>query len=52
MDDRNTRSWKVAERFGFELEATLKNEVRVPDGSLRDTRIYGAIRLGDLKAPG
>ncbi len=52
MDDRNRQSWRVAERFGFELEAMLKNEVRVPDGSLRDTRIYGAIRLEDLKTPG
>ena len=52
MDDRNRQSWRVAERIGFAWEATLKNEVRVPDGSLRDTRIYGAIRLQDLKAPG
>lgn len=52
MDDRNRRSWRVAERIGFALEAKLRNEVRVPDGSLRDTRIYGAVRLQDLKAPG
>ena len=48
MDDRNERSWSVAERLGFALEATLRQEVRVPDGSLRDTRIYGAIRIGEL----
>lgn len=52
MDDRNQRSWTVAERLGFQHEATLRNEVRVPDGSLRDTRIYGAVRLAELKAPG
>ena len=51
MDDRNERSWAVAERFGFRLEATLRNEVRVPDGSLRDTRIYGAVSLDELKVP-
>lgn len=51
MDDRNKRSWAVAERLGFELEAKLRNDVRVPDDSLRDTRIYGAVRLEDLKAP-
>ena len=49
MDDRNRRSWSVAERLGFLLEATLRHEVRVPDGSLRDTRIYGAVRLEDLQ---
>ncbi|TNF90511.1 MAG: N-acetyltransferase, partial [Gammaproteobacteria bacterium] len=52
MDDRNRKSWAVAERLGFALEGTLRNDVRVPDDSLRDTRIYGAVRLGDLQAPG
>jgi len=51
MDDRNRRSWAVAQRLGFQLEATLRNDVRVPDDSLRDTRIYGAVRLEDLQAP-
>ena len=51
MDDRNERSGAVAERFGFKLEAILRNEVRVADGSLRDTRVYAAIRLEELKAP-
>ena len=51
MDNRNERSWSVAERLGFSLEATLRNEVRVADGSLRDTRMYGAIQLAELKAP-
>ena len=51
MDDRNRRSWAVAERLGFSLEATLRQEVRVPDGSLRDTRIYGAVSLAELKPP-
>ena len=51
MDDRNRRSWAVAERLGFRHEATLRNEVRVPDGSLRDTRIYGAVSLEELTKP-
>ena len=51
MDEKNRRSWAVAERLGFRHEATLRNEVRVPDGSLRDTRIYGAVSLSELTEP-
>lgn len=51
MDERNRRSWSVAERLGFSLEATLRNDVRVPDGSLRDSRVYGAVTLEDLHSP-
>lgn len=51
MDDRNERSWRVAERLGFTREALLRNEVRVADGSLRDTRVYAAISLTELRAP-
>jgi len=51
MDEKNRRSWAVAERLGFRHEATLRNEVRARDGSLRDTRIYGAVSLGELTAP-
>ena len=49
MDDRNIRSWRVAERLGFSLEATLRNDLRAPDGTLRDTRIYGATSLDSLR---
>jgi RimJ/RimL family protein N-acetyltransferase len=52
MDDRNRRSWKVAERLGFKHEASLRNEVRTPRGELRDTRIYGATKLAELAPPG
>jgi len=52
MDDNNARSWRVAERLGFRHEATLNNECRSPDGSLRDTRIYAATSLADLREPG
>ena len=52
MDDRNERSWHVAERLGFSHEATLNNDVRAPDGALRNTRIYAATSLGPLHSPG
>ncbi|MGE0675252.1 MAG: GNAT family N-acetyltransferase [Methylibium sp.] len=51
MDDRNVRSWRVAERLGFSREAMLRNDVRVADGSLRHTRVYAAISLSELRAP-
>ena len=38
-DDRNDRSWRVAERLGYRLEGVLRNESRDAYG-LRDTRIY------------
>lgn len=50
MDDRNRRSWSVAERLGFVHEATLKNNDRATDGSLRDTRVYAAFSWTDLSA--
>jgi ribosomal-protein-serine acetyltransferase len=40
-DARNQRSAAVAERLGFVREAHLRSQLRVPDGSLRDTLIYG-----------
>ena len=39
-DDKNVKSARVAERCGYRLEGTLKNDSRAKDGSLRDTRIY------------
>jgi len=39
----NEKSWRVAERLGFALEGTLRNDCRNTDGSLRDTRIYAKI---------
>jgi len=51
MDNHNVRSWRVAERLGFSHEATLRNDSRCPDGSLRDTRIYGATTLSSLVPP-
>ena len=42
-DARNRRSAAVAERLGFTREATLRNHLRAPDGSLRTTLIYGLL---------
>ncbi len=42
-DARNRRSAGVAERMGFAHEATLRNQMRAPDGRLRTTRIYGLL---------
>lgn len=39
-DEENTGSRKIAERCGFQLEGTLRNERRASDGSLRNTCIY------------
>lgn len=40
MADSNARSWKVAERAGFTLEAVLRQDRRLLDGTLGHTRIY------------
>ncbi|MDY7080048.1 MAG: GNAT family N-acetyltransferase [Chloroflexota bacterium] len=47
-DARNGRSRRVAERAGFELEATLRKHAVAVDGSLRDTLIY--VRFEQLEA--
>lgn len=44
MDDKNERSWRVAERAGFTLEGILRKDARTVDGKLRDTRVYALIR--------
>ncbi len=44
-DARNERSRRVAERTGFELEATLRNHAVAVDGELRDTLIYACFEL-------
>ena len=43
MDEQNTRSWRVAERCGFQLEGLLRNDSRTTDGKLRNTRVYSKI---------
>ena len=47
-DDRNERSWRVAERLGFRLEGVLRNECREHNG-LRDTRVYAVTNASELK---
>jgi len=44
MDERNVRSWRVAERLGFTLEGTLRHDMRDVHGGLRNTRVYAMIR--------
>ena len=44
MDDRNVRSWKLAERAGFTLEALLRFDSVTPAGEPRSTRIYARVR--------
>ena len=40
----NTRSAAVAERCGYTLEGRLRNQMRDPEGGLRDTLVFGMIR--------
>lgn len=44
MDERNERSWRVAERAGFTLEGVLRRDTRAPDGHVRNTRVYAQVR--------
>ena len=44
MDNRNERSWRVAERLQFKLEGIHRRDARDSDGRLRDTRVYAMIR--------
>jgi RimJ/RimL family protein N-acetyltransferase len=44
MDERNERSWRVAERCNFRLEGILRNHARTTDNALRNTRIYSKLR--------
>ena len=42
-DDANVRSWRLAERAGFELEGLLRNERLNLAGGLRHTRVYARV---------
>ncbi len=43
-DEENVRSWRVAERLGFDHEGTLKSERCDPDGTRRSMRVYATTR--------
>lgn len=42
-DERNTASWRLAERAGFDYEGTIRNDRRDLQGALRNTRVYSRI---------
>jgi len=42
-DEQNVASWRLAERAGFELEGTLRNERLNLAGALRNTRVYSRV---------
>jgi RimJ/RimL family protein N-acetyltransferase len=42
-DPRNKKSRAVAERCGFVLEGILKQNMRAPDGNLRDSCMYALV---------
>ena len=44
VDNDNERSWKVAERAGFTLEALLRFDSLTPGGEPRSTRVYARVR--------
>ena len=50
VDDLNERSWRVAQRLGFQLEGLLRSDTRDANSRLRDTRVYGAVALQDLRS--
>ena len=43
-DEGNERSWRVAERCGFQLEGTLRNDSRGTNGEVRSTRVYAKVQ--------
>jgi RimJ/RimL family protein N-acetyltransferase len=42
-DEKNVASWRLAERAGFQLEGTLRNERLNLQGALRNTRVYARV---------
>jgi len=52
VDSRNRRSCAVAERLGYSLDGTLRNDAWDFSGqSLRDTRVYSMVFLKELRKP-
>ncbi|HET6471441.1 MAG TPA: GNAT family N-acetyltransferase [Pseudomonadales bacterium] len=50
-DALNARSYRIAERLGFTLDATFRRDTRTAHGTLRDTRVYSMIDPAALRAP-
>jgi len=48
-DVNNDRSWRIAERLGYTLEAIMRRDTRTATGALRDTRLYAMTDLSELK---
>lgn len=44
IDVQNTASRRVAEKSGFKLEGTLRQEFRIADGTLVDIAYYGLLK--------
>jgi RimJ/RimL family protein N-acetyltransferase len=42
-DDRNTASWRLAEKAGFQVEGILRNERLNLSGEFRSTRFYSRV---------
>jgi RimJ/RimL family protein N-acetyltransferase len=51
IDARNTRSYHVAERLGFNLEGLHRADARDPHGNLCDMLVYAATSLASLDRP-
>ena len=49
-DSENSKSWKIPERLGFQLEGELRNFSRTPTGELAAKRVYAILSLSELKA--
>jgi RimJ/RimL family protein N-acetyltransferase len=51
-DVNNERSWRVAQRLGYTLEAIMRRDTRTASGALRDTRLYAMVDIADLRVHG
>jgi RimJ/RimL family protein N-acetyltransferase len=40
MAESNIRSWRVAERAGYELEARIQSDRMLPDGTIENSLVY------------
>jgi RimJ/RimL family protein N-acetyltransferase len=49
-DPANERSWRVAERCGFTLEGTLRNDRLTTDGQVTSTRLYSRVPTDPSRA--